>query len=114
LDQLRLENQYAKWADRAACHEQLVEVGKDTLDTVDHLRVSMSELLADHKDWTDFHMDCEVSIWAEDAGFHSRGNLKMELLRAKVARTSLLNLMAESLAASDGAHEGTSGPLPGS
>jgi hypothetical protein len=103
LDQLRLENRYTEWADRAACHEQLVKAGQETLDAVDQLRISMKELLADHQDWTDFQMDADVSIWAEDVGFHTRGNLKMELLRAKIARMSLLNLLAESTrAAADG------------
>jgi hypothetical protein len=105
LDQLRLTNQYTNWVDRAACHEQLVAAGQGTLDAVDHLRISTSELLADHQDWAGFQMDCDATMWAEDAGFHSRGNLKMELLRAKVARTSLLNLIAESLGEADEGHD---------
>jgi hypothetical protein len=101
LDELRLTNQYTNWVDRAASHEQLVASGKGMLDAIDPLRLSTNELLVEHEDRTGFQMDCDVSMWVEDAGFHSRGNLKTELLRAKVARASLLKLIAESLGGAD-------------
>jgi hypothetical protein len=95
LDQLRLENRYSEWVDKAASQERFLQASNGAFNHMDPLAISTKNLLDDHQRLTDFQMDVNASVWAEEAGFHTDGNLKMELLRSKVARESLLKLVAQ-------------------
>jgi hypothetical protein len=94
LDQLRLEGRYREWAERAAGHERLIEFGGSG-DTYTDWMHKTDDLLAEHQSWTDVCVDADTTTWAEDAGFHSKRDLKLELLRARAARITLLRTLAE-------------------
>jgi hypothetical protein len=95
LDELRLKNEYAEWVARAAAQDRLLRSnGCQTRLNGTHL--SLKELVAEHQDWSDSPIDIDPEEWAQEAGFHTMGNLKMELLRASEARRALLELLADS------------------
>jgi len=95
LDELRLKNEYAEWVARAAAQDRLLRTnGAHTRLGGTHL--SLNDLLAEHQDWSDATIDVDPEEWAQEAGFHTIGNLKMELLRASEARRALLELLADT------------------
>jgi len=95
LDELRLKGQYPDWVARAAAQERLVasEVSQEPMNTS---QISVTELLAEHRSWTECSIDIDPAKWAEEAGFHTIGNLKMELSQARRARLAMLKLMIDS------------------
>jgi hypothetical protein len=95
LDELRLKNRYTEWLARAAAQERLLET-VDPDGCLDASRVAFPDLIAEHCDWTECRIDTDPTEWAEEAGFHSKGNLKMELSRASIARRAMLELLAQS------------------
>ncbi|MGH8929961.1 MAG: TfuA-like protein [Egibacteraceae bacterium] len=95
LDELRLRDRYTDRARLAAAQERLLrETGVESIE-VEQWRLSLQELFAEHLEWSDIRPGSDISRWCEEAGFHTEGNLKMELLRARMARRSLLRLLAE-------------------
>jgi hypothetical protein len=96
LDQLRLEGRYEDAAARAAGHERLVGLGEGCDGFEDWLHKT-DALVADHEAWTDLRLDTDPATWAEDAGFHSKRDLKLELLRARVGRLTLLRAFSDQL-----------------
>jgi len=97
LDELRLRGSYPEWMARAAAQERLLGTEKAREDHSAAIRTPLEELLAEHREWTECRIDVDAASWAEEAGFHSDGNLKMELSRAKAARLALLELLAEAV-----------------
>jgi hypothetical protein len=95
LDYLRWENHYEKWAKRAAIQEQLIDTNPGALRGLDSWRASTASLIEEHVEWSNCRIDLEPAAWAEEAGFHSKSDLKLELLRAKIARGALLEFITE-------------------
>lgn len=93
LDELRLKGTYPEWVARAAAQELLLE-GQD--QHAERTWNSLEELAAEHREWTDCNIDLDAVAWAEEAGFHTDGNLKMELSRAKTARLAVLRMLADA------------------
>lgn len=94
LDELRLQDQYTDWAARAATQERLLAQTAHT----DTSRIPIQDLVAEHSEWSGCSIDIDPVEWAEEAGFHTIGNLKMELTRASRMRHALLELLAASSA----------------
>jgi hypothetical protein len=97
LDELRLRGSYVYWADKTSVQERLIQRVKAYDGPDGHPDISMEELLLEHAEWTDCRIDIDPAVWSEEAGFHSVGNLKMELLRSRMARRALLELLAEAV-----------------
>jgi hypothetical protein len=72
---------------------------------------SLSDLVKEHQEWTDCRVDIDVTTWAEEAGFHTDGNLKMELAKAKAARRVLMELLASPPAKGNGPRPQSSKPV---
>lgn len=96
LDQLRLEDRYGEWADRAATQESLLE-GVARSPGTEGAPPLIDELLAEHARWTGIRPAVAPDIWAEEAGFHSVGNLRFELAQASRARSAMLGLLADAM-----------------
>jgi hypothetical protein len=97
LDQLRWENRYQEWAQKTAAQERLLQVSGDSLMTLEAWSHSTPKLLEEHQQWVDLIIDTDPETWAEDVGFHGKPDLKLELLRAKVARETLLRMLDQTL-----------------
>jgi hypothetical protein len=97
LDELRLHDQYPEWAARAATHERLLASSPN----LDMSSISFRDLVSEHSEWSDCSFDIDPLEWAEEAGFHTMGNLKMELTRGSRARHVLLELLANSTTGED-------------
>lgn len=95
LDYLRWENRYEEWAQKAATQERLFRASDQSLKGIDPWLASTSDLVAEQQEWSDLRVDTDLQQWAEEAGFHSKRDLKMELLRARIARRKLLSLLGE-------------------
>jgi hypothetical protein len=95
LDELRLKNRYTEWLARAAAQERLLEAAAPD-GHLDASRLALQDLITEHCGWTECRIDTDSTEWAEETGFHSKGNLKMELSRASIARRAMLELLAQS------------------
>ena len=96
LNYLRWENSYEKWAKMSAVQQQLIDMDPSALRSLDAWRASTASLVEEHTEWSKARIDLETSAWAEEAGFHSKSDLKLELLRAKLARRVLLEFVSEA------------------
>jgi hypothetical protein len=97
LDELHLQDQYSDWAARAAMQERLLASTGHRYTS----RIPIQDLIAEHREWSGCSIDIDPVEWAEEAGFHTIGNLKMELTRASRMRHALLELLAASSADED-------------
>jgi len=96
LDELRLADEYAQWADRAARHELYAgESGVESGAGSDPLE-PLETLVADQIDNSDWRPDCHVSIWADEADFGDVHQLHAALSRAGAVRRHLRDLAAGS------------------
>jgi hypothetical protein len=86
LDALRLENQYAEWAGKAARQEAILKEHYPLFLQTDHSSITIEKLLYEHFQATDCKMDVHYPIWLEEAGFEGVQHLWLEMLRAKLAR----------------------------
>jgi hypothetical protein len=96
LDELRLEDRYVNWAERAAVQESLLAGDDDSL-WVEGGFPPLDALIQEHADWTGVQPAVAAEQWAEEAGFHRAGNLRIELARAGRAREKMLKLLAETM-----------------
>jgi hypothetical protein len=96
LDELRLEDRYVNWAERAAVQESLLAGDDDSL-WIEGGFPPLDALVQEHADWTGVRPAVAPGDWAEEAGFHGVGNLRIELARAGRAREKMLKLLAETM-----------------
>jgi hypothetical protein len=61
------------------------------------------QLAIDHMRATRCRMDTAYDVWAEEVGFHSSDDLRVELLRARLARQAAVKLAGAATAAMDDA-----------
>lgn len=102
LDELRLGGRYAEWARRAAAQESLLALD-GTLDDRDGARREpLADLVAEHQRWTGLRVDIDPAAWAQEAGFHTEGNFRMELSRSRSARRSLMQLLVSPVNKQEG------------
>ena len=87
LDELRLRDEYAQWADSAALHEAvLASIGEpESLD-------AFPDLAQDHLECTAWSPDCDGALWAQEADFGHVDQLHAELARARAVRRHLAEL----------------------
>jgi len=96
LDELRLADRYVNWAERAAVQESLLAGDSDSL-WIEGGFPPLAALVDEHADWTGVLPPVPLEQWAEEAGFHGLGNLRIELARAGRAREKMLKLLAETM-----------------
>jgi len=113
LDELRLTGKYVDWVARAAAQERLLEGATSESDRTAAARIPLDELLAEHQRWTGRGIDIDTASWAEEAGYHTLSNLKMELSRSRAARGALLRLLADSMPAEDDETQTQAAPAAG-
>jgi hypothetical protein len=92
LDELRLTNEYEGIARAAASHERVLQVCHPDLREVDQDGAEMEDLLLEHLGQTGLRLDTDLAEWAEEAGFPSLNDLRIELLRARLVRQELLRV----------------------
>jgi hypothetical protein len=113
LDELRLTGRYEEWTARAASQERLLQSELAKEDYNEATWTSLDDLLKEHQEWTDCRVDIDVTTWAEEAGFHTDGNLKMELARSRAARRVLMELLASPVAQGNGSRTQSTKPEGG-
>jgi hypothetical protein len=86
LDELRLRGEYEAVARDAARQERILEDQHALFRETSYQEWSTPRLVVDHLRETPCRMDAPFPVWAEDAGFHSTADLRVELLRARLAR----------------------------
>lgn len=89
LDELRLANEYEAVARAAASHERVLQVCYPDLREADQDETEVEELILDHLQNTDLRVDTHLAEWAEELGFTSLNDLRIELLRARLVRQEL-------------------------
>lgn len=98
LDELRWENRYEAWAQRAGS-QQRVLAGADPLRLGPALDADTQSLLDEHAAWAGVRFDTDLTAWAEEAGFNSESDLRVGLLKARLGREALLALLLDTLSA---------------
>jgi hypothetical protein len=96
LDELRLENSYEEWLARTADQEKLVAQHADSFQQTGESEIDLRQLVIDHLRQTGLRMNVRYEEWAEEAGFHTLDDLKIELLRARLARQVLQSLVTQA------------------
>ncbi len=86
LDELRLADQYAEWADGAAAHESYLEQHPVWAEQIEVDDSEVPELLRDQARTTGWRPDSDLATWAEEAGFSQSYDVLVELKRAHLAR----------------------------
>lgn len=97
LDELRLRGDYEAAASAAAEQERILEEQHPDFKESGFRDLSIQDLLADHLRSTRCDMHVPYKEWAEEAGFHMTMDLRVELLRARLAR-EYARSVAEALA----------------
>jgi hypothetical protein len=90
LTELRLRDEYAPWADRAARNESLLAAGAEPTELE-----PLADLVTDQLRHTAWRPGCNVGKWADEADFSDVYQLHSELNRAAAARRALLNLAGD-------------------
>lgn len=90
LDELRLLDNYAPWADRAATQEAFLESAGEPAD-LDPLR----DLICEQMAATAWQPDCAIATWAEEAGFGDVYQVHAALARARAVRRHLSAISAD-------------------
>ncbi|MDB4949485.1 MAG: hypothetical protein JWM27_2134 [Gemmatimonadetes bacterium] len=99
LDELRLRGQYEEQARRAASQERVLAEHFPYFRETSFAELTTRDLVIDHLKSTPCRMDTAYPVWAEDAGFHRVEDLRVQLLRARVARDHVNAEVAGALAA---------------
>ena len=86
LDELRLTGRYSKVAEEAATRAQVV--GDDAIadDEAGSTRAEFIELVRRHSRSTGFSISMPIGEWADETGFLSLDDLRLELLRSQAYR----------------------------
>jgi hypothetical protein len=92
LDELRWRNSYEKWANAAATQEQILQAQYQMSNETSHDHTKLDELIDDHLSHSGSFDGVHFTVWAEEAGFHKVDDLKLELVRSKLAREYLRRL----------------------
>lgn len=86
LDELRLRGLYEDTAHQAALQERLLREQYPHFAVAMHDDVSTESLVLEHMRATACRMDTSYDRWSEETGFHTPDDLRIELLRARLAR----------------------------
>ncbi|MCC7054318.1 MAG: hypothetical protein IT355_13710 [Gemmatimonadaceae bacterium] len=97
LDELRLRGDYARMKAMAAQQEQILADHHQLFTETSYNELRTRDLVIEHLRATPCRMDAPYKTWADDAGFHSSGDLRIELLRARLARQFVKDLATESM-----------------
>jgi hypothetical protein len=106
LDELRLRGQYEDAAAKAAAQERVLAENYQYFRETSFHELSTRDLVVDHLRSTPCRMDTHYAHWSEEAGFHRVEDLRVQLLRAKLAREFVNGEVARALATT-GAAEGS-------
>jgi hypothetical protein len=88
LEELKLKNQYEPWAQKAAAQQQCIQ------ETLPHFmethgeQLAQDEIIETHLNETKWSPDLAYQKWCEEAGFQDPAELKIEMLKAKLAKRS--------------------------
>jgi hypothetical protein len=86
LDELRIDGRYEDVARQAAEQEALLEQEHPRFTDTTFNELEIETLVKDHLRATPCRMNTNYHIWAHEAGFHTIEDLRVELLRARLAR----------------------------
>ncbi len=96
LDELRLRGDYPRMAAMASQQEQILHEHHQLFTETSYNEIRTRDLVIEHLRATPCRMDAPYKVWADDAGFHTTGDLRIELLRARLARQFVRNVAQES------------------
>lgn len=98
LDELRLRGEYEQMAKQTAEQERVLEHNFQLFKETSYHDLRTASIVVDHMRATPCRMDTHYRTWAEDAGFHSSADMRIELLRSRLAREFRQQLATELLA----------------
>jgi hypothetical protein len=101
LDELRLRGDYQAVASEAACQERTISEHHQDFKETSFSHLSTRDLVLDHLRATRCRIPIHFRQWAEEAGFHGPADLRVELLRARLAREASAGMatqLADALA----------------
>ncbi|APR76364.1 Hypothetical protein A7982_01711 [Minicystis rosea] len=102
LDELRLSGRYAEAAEGAALTERLINQSFPVFQETVRSDLGVEQLLREHVDATACRVHTTVETWAEEVGFKDTIELRYELLRERLARQALDDVVGELRAALSG------------
>jgi hypothetical protein len=100
LDELRLRGQYEAAAEKAAEQERILEERHQDFKETSFNDLRTRDLVVEHLRATPCRIPVHFRQWSEEAGFHTVMDLRVELLRARLARkhsASVADMLADVL-----------------
>jgi len=94
LDELRLAGRYPATARAAAAQERVLAEQHPFFRETDFSHVPMRDLVVDHMRATPCRM-YDYDAWAEEAGFPKSSDLRLDLLRSRLAREAMARTAGE-------------------
>jgi hypothetical protein len=95
LDELRLQDRYESWAQQLAGQERLIHDDLYALIFEQNGHLVVDDMVIDHLRATACRMDTHYGEWAWEAGFPDLETLKVELLRSRLGRQGVTDLLAD-------------------
>lgn len=95
LDELRLRGCYEETACRAADQEAILDTQHQHFKETNFQHIDTRDLVIDHLRATSCRMNINYKLWAQEAGFHSTEDLRVELLRARLAREHAADVLQQ-------------------
>jgi hypothetical protein len=97
LEELKWTNQYEEWVQNTLFQEDFLRQANPCYTDTDHPELFEKQLMETHKEETHWNPDCPYQQWALDSGFINTLELKMEILKSKIARDHLNQLLTPTL-----------------
>lgn len=93
LDELKINGEYETWLEKAACQEEILAKAAPHHEELEHPELLDKKIVENHALETSWNPDIPCKQWAEEAGFSNLSELKAEMLKAKIARDYLENIL---------------------
>jgi hypothetical protein len=92
LDELKIRGEYSKWFNHSVLERDIINANWPSFERDAFDSISNKQLVDEHAGRTGWRPDRPVSTWAADSGFRTMDDLRIALLRSKLAAEHLLEI----------------------
>lgn len=93
LEELKMNNHYEEWERKALAREQLLKQAAPCFDQMQHPELVGTDLIKTHLKESHWNPDLPLDQWIIEAGFSNEAELKIEILKSKIAEAHLHDLL---------------------
>lgn len=93
LEELKWSNSYEEWEAKALSREELLKQASPYFSQMQHPELEGIDLIKNHLEESLWHPDLPHDKWLKESGFSSEAELKIEILKSKIAEAQLHQLI---------------------